>query len=236
MNEHLTNLLTQSAATVGVQLTARQATQFLHYKDLLLEWNEKINLTAITDESEVMVKHFADSLSLAPFLQSSTSLIDIGTGAGFPGLPLKISLPNLNVTLLDSLNKRLMFVNEVISALELNGITTIHSRAEDGARKELREKFDYATARAVSRLSVLAEYCLPYVKIGGTFIAYKGVDIADEISEAIPALKVLGGEVTEIKEIKFNNLHHSLIMLTKYRQTPLQYPRPPAKIAQSAIK
>jgi len=203
---------------------------------LLLEWNEKINLTAITDPHEIMVKHFADSLSLAPFLQEGKTLIDVGTGAGFPGLPLKIALPNLNVTLLDSLNKRLVFVNEVITALGLTGIATIHSRAEDGARKDLREKFDYSTARAVSRLSILAEYCLPYVKVGGLFIAYKGADVKDELAEAAPALKALGGEVAEIKEVKFNNLHHSLIMLTKYRQTPPQYPRTPAKITQTPIK
>jgi len=233
---NLTTLLTQSAATVGVELSPTQIDQFLQYKDLLLEWNEKINLTAITDEHEIMVKHFADSLSLTPYLEDSKNLIDVGTGAGFPGLPLKIALPNLNVTLLDSLNKRLVFVNEVINTLGLTHVQTVHSRAEDGARKNLREQFDYATARAVSRLSVLAEYCLPYVKVGGTFIAYKGADVKDELAESASAIKILGGEISEVKEINFLGISHSLIMLKKYRQTSAQYPRTPAKISQNPIK
>jgi len=235
MSEHNTNILKEAALSLGVKLNDTQISQFLHYKNLLLEWNEKLNLTAITNESEIMVKHFADSLSLAPFLEGGT-LIDVGTGAGFPGIPLKVVLPSLTITLLDSLNKRLVFVNSVISELGLCGIKTIHSRAEDGARNDMREKYDYATARAVSRLAVLAEYCLPYVKIGGMFIAYKGAEIKEEIIESATAIRTLGGEISEIKEINFHNISHSLVMIRKHRQTPSKYPRTPAKISQIPIK
>ena len=235
MSEDNREVLKETANKLGVGLDERQIEQFIHFKDLLLEWNEKMNLTAITDEREIIVKHFADSLSLAPFLGKGT-LIDVGTGAGFPGVPLKIALPNLDVTLLDSLNKRLVFVNVVIEKLGLGDVKTIHSRAEDGVRKGLREEFDYATARAVSRLSVLSEYCLPYVKVGGTFIAYKGSEISDEIEEATKALKLLGGEIVQIKKINFQGINHSLIMIKKVRQTPSRFPRTPVKITQNPIK
>ena len=230
------NILEQAAAEVGAKLNVTQIEMFMQYKDLLLEWNKKMNLTSITDEQEIMVKHFADSLSLVPFIEHGKSLIDVGTGAGFPGVPLKIAMNSLNVTLLDSLKKRLLFANAVIDELGLSEIRTVHTRAEDGANSELREKYDYAVARAVSRLQVLAEYCLPYVKTGGVFIAYKGADVKIEVADAEAALKVLGGTVVDIKEIRFFDIHHSLIMIKKVRQTPPKYPRSPAKIAQHPIK
>ena len=207
-------LLQITCAALGISLNAEKTAQLLRYKDLLLEWNARLNLTAITDPAEIMLKHFADSLSLAPFLEEGKTLIDVGTGAGFPGLPLKIAVPSLNVTLLDSLNKRLNFINTIIADLGLTGIQTIHARAEDSP---LRESFCYATARAVSRLNVLAEYCLPLVEIGGTFIAYKGADCEEELREAQTAIQTLGGEVFEIKHIAFSgNMFVVFYLLPKF--------------------
>jgi 16S rRNA (guanine527-N7)-methyltransferase len=213
-----------------------QVTQFQRYKKLLMEWNERINLTSITDTDEIDAKHFTDSLTLAPYLENSGTLIDVGTGAGFPGIPLKIALPNLNVTLLDSLNKRISFLNAVINELSLENIKAIHIRAEDGSRKtEFREQFDYATARAVSKLAVLAEYCLPYVKVGGMFAAYKGADTAAEVKEARKAIYELGGEIEEIKMTEFRDIRHSLIMIRKIRPVSAKYPRSSAVMAKKHI-
>lgn len=240
MNE-IEQMLTDGAKQMGISLNETQVAQFMSYKDLLQQWNEKMNLTAIVDDREIVLKHFLDSLSLVRYMEigESTSLIDVGTGAGFPAVPVKIVYPMCNVTLLDSLNKRLIFLDEVINNLGLMKINRIHLRAEDGGRKpELREQFDYSVARAVSRLSVLAELCLPYVKPGGFFFAMKGREVSEEMDEAKKILKLMGSEIADVKtvNIPFSDITHSIIMIKKYRQTPPLFPRNAAQITKSPIK
>ena len=231
--EDITKILYDACAQLGVNLDSTKIQQLLQYKDLLIEWNTKLNLTAITNEDEIMTKHFADSFAAIPYLEDGKKLVDVGTGAGFPGLPLKIANPTLEVTLLDSLNKRLTFINTVIQMLDITGINTIHARAEESSK--LRESFHYATARAVSRLNVLAEYCLPLVEVGGVFVAYKGADYKTELGEAKTAISTLGAEVCDIKQISFADINHTLIMLKKVQQTPQKFPRNPKQIAKSPL-
>lgn len=216
-----------------IKLSDSQVRQFLVYYEMLIEKNKVMNLTAITEFDEVMKKHFIDSLSLVKAydlnnLDCGISLIDIGTGAGFPGIPLKIAYPNLKVTLMDSLNKRIDFLNEVICQLELTGIDFIHGRAEDYAKPDLlREKYDLCVSRAVANLSVLSEYCLPYVKTGGKFISYKSEKLVEEMKDAEYAIKVLGGEVEE--QISFMlpscEVYRNLFVVKKCSSTPTKYPR-----------
>lgn len=239
--DEMEQLLIDGAEQMGVSLNETQVAQFIRYKNLLQQWNEKMNLTAIVDDKEIILKHFLDSLSLAQFMKidENTSIIDVGTGAGFPAVPIKIACPICNITLLDSLNKRLNFLNEVINELELSKIQCIHSRAEDGGRKpELRERYDYSVARAVSKLSVLAELCLPYVRVGGFFFAMKGREVEEETNEAKKVLKLLGSRIVDIKtvNIPFSDIGHSIIMIKKYRQTPPLFPRNAAQITKSPIK
>ena len=200
------------------------------YRDLLLEWNENVNLTAITDPEEVRIKHFEDSLTCleSGLFFPGAKVIDVGTGAGFPGLPLAMARPDISVTLLDSLKKRLLFLDEVIAQTDIQNAKTVHARAEDGGRdKNLRERFDIVVSRAVSRLSVLCEYTLPYLKVGGTLIAMKGPSAEEELQEAQNAIKVLGGgEVTVQKTaLEDESLSHCLVMIKKVRPTPTTDPR-----------
>lgn len=225
---------------LNILMTENQLCQFMKYYELLVEWNQIINLTAITDFDEVLKKHFIDSLSLIKVysvnsrinseisseLNSSVSLIDVGTGAGFPGIPLKIAFPNLHVTLLDSLQKRMFFLQKVIEELELYDVEAIHGRAEDFAKPGLmRESFDLCVSRAVANLSTLSEYCLPYVKIGGYFISYKADDA--EVENAEHAITILGGNLKEQKSftLPFSDINRNLIVIEKCRPTPKQYPR-----------
>lgn len=219
---------------IGIHLEDKQVQQFLVYYELLTEWNKVMNLTAITDFKEVVQKHFVDSLSLikavdGSFLQKKgISMIDIGTGAGFPGIPLKIVFPNLKVTFLDSLNKRIKFLNEVTGKLELRNITAIHGRAEDFAKqKEYREQFDLSVSRAVANLATLSEYSLPYVKKGGFFFSYKAEDIEEEIELSKNAIKILGGRIDEV--IKFNlpdsDVKRAILKIEKNNFTNKKYPR-----------
>lgn len=211
-----------------ITLSDVQIEQFLKYYELLIEKNKVMNLTAITEFQEAMKKHFIDSLSLVKVfnLQGKLSLLDVGTGAGFPGIPLKIAFPNLQVTLLDSLQKRVGFLQEVITALSLDEVEALHGRAEDFAKPGLlRESFDLCVSRAVANLSTLSEYCLPYVKIGGCFVAYKAD--ADEVEQANHAIEILGGSLREQKAfaLPYSDINRNLIVIEKCRSTPEQYPR-----------
>ena len=218
---------------INMPLSDGQAAQFSTYADMLVEKNKVMNLTAVTDSEGIIIKHFADSclpLGMAE-IPMNARLIDVGTGAGFPSIPMKIVRPDLKITLLDSLNKRVNFLKEVSDALDLSA-ECIHSRAEDGARagsktkNVLRETFSVATARAVARLSVLSEYCLPYVKSGGRFLALKGSDCMGEIEAAKPIIKELGGEITGITEYTLpNGDGRTLIVIEKTGSTPGEYPR-----------
>lgn len=200
------------------------------YYQMMIEKNKVMNLTGITDPDEVVLKHFADSLAIACItdLNKNMSLIDVGTGAGFPGLPIKICFPEVKVTLLDSLQKRLNFLNEVIDALNLNDIQCVHSRAEDGGRNpKLREQFDIAVSRAVAPLQVLVEYCLPYVKVGGSFIAYKTADAEEEVNKARKAIDKLGGGPVSIHRFSLydSDIQRTLIKIDKIKSTSNFYPR-----------
>jgi len=222
--------LTEAAAAYGINLSQDQHADFEKYYNLLIAWNEKINLTAITQPDEVAVKHMIDSLTCLDnaYFPSGCTVIDVGTGAGFPGLPLKIFRPDIKLTLLDSLNKRLNFLQEVVDQLDLNEVKLIHSRAEDGGRAgALREKHHVAVSRAVARLNVLCEYCLPFVEVGGAFVALKGAKFALEVDDAKKAVKILGGEIAAVKEVKLPGLEdaRAVVYIKKVANTPSQYPR-----------
>ncbi|MFD1427155.1 16S rRNA (guanine(527)-N(7))-methyltransferase RsmG [Kroppenstedtia sanguinis] len=213
-----------------MQLSTEQLDLFHRYYHLLVEGNKKMNLTAITDEKEVFVKHFFDSLTLASHLSFAevNSLIDVGTGAGFPGIPLKIAYPHLRLVLLDSLNKRVTFMKETVAELGLSGVECVHGRAEEAARKPMfRESFDVASARAVARLNVLAEYCLPFVRVGGRFVAWKGADVEEEMREARPGVRTLGGKAPDSIYLSLPEEmgERHLIVVAKERPTPKSYPR-----------
>ena len=224
--------------SINIDLTVKQLNQFDQYYDLLIKWNDVMNLTTITDFEDVCKLHFLDSLVATVYFdfqqKDNLSLIDIGTGAGFPGIPLKIIYPNLNITLFDSLQKRLNFLNEVIDVLQLNNevgsIETVHGRAEDFAEKKkgtLREKYDICCARAVANMSTLSEYCLPYVKTGGTFIAYKSNKLNDEMVNARKAVHLLGGKVDKIQELMLPNsdIERNIVIIKKIEPTSKIYPR-----------
>lgn len=224
------HILEDGCQAFGVTLTDKQIEQFEKYYELLVEWNKVMNLTGITEFDEVMQKHFVDSMAAAKYaeMEKVNSLIDVGTGAGFPGIPLKIVYPHIQVTLLDSLNKRIKFLEEVVDNLGLTGIETVHGRAEDAAKKaEYREQFDLSVSRAVANLASLTEYCLPFVKVGGKFVSYKSVSVDEEITQSKKAVYVLGGEIGKVE--KFNlpesDMERALVIVEKKRSTPKKYPR-----------
>lgn len=231
MDRELIDLLAEGAGKFGVSLDGTRISALIKYKDILLEWNEKMNLTAITEERDFIIRHFIDSLSIVPYLENAGSIVDIGTGAGFPGIPLKIARPAPEVVLLDSLEKRVAFLNFTIEALKLTGVSAIHLRAEDAGRSpQHREKFDAAVARAVASLPVLLEYCLPLVRTGGVFIAMKG-SAAEEIEYSRKALEILGGQIEDIHEIILpgSDIKRSIIIVKKLRQISTKYPRKAGK-------
>ena len=234
-------ILKRGTEEMGIEISHKQAEQFIKYKDILLEWNRKMNLTTITEEREIIIKHFLDSLSCiqTKYLKNTGKMIDIGTGAGFPGIPLKIILPDIKLTLLDSLKKRIGFLEEVCAELDLGGIEFIHGRAEDfGQNKNYREKYKYVVSRAVAALNVLTEYCLPFAQVGGHFICQKGPKLIEEIKDAQKAIKILGGKVVEqIKiELPFSDRDHHILVIEKIKQTPIKYPRKAGKPSKNPIK
>lgn len=217
------------------------AKEFDTYYKLLIDWNEKINLTAITDERESAFKHFIDSVSALDcgLFGKEANIIDVGTGAGFPGLPLKIYRKDLKLTLMDSLNKRINFLNEVINVLDLDGIETVHARAEElGRDKKHREKYDICVSRAVANLASLTELCMPFVKVGGYFVSLKGPKAPDEVAEAGKAIELLGGEFVEIKNyaIDETDLDHNLVIIKKVRSTEKRFPRNAPKPVKEPLK
>lgn len=241
MADYDTTQFVKNLSELNVILTDAQIEQFLIYYEMLLEWNEMMNLTAITEYDEVMKKHFIDSISLVKAYDvfQSVSVIDVGTGAGFPGLALKIAYPNLKLTLLDSLNKRIQFLNAVIERLSLKDVKTIHGRAEDLAKPDqLREQFDLCVSRAVANLSTLSEYCLPFVKVGGQFISYKSEKISEETDAAKKAISLLGGKVNRQVEFKLpdSDIYRNLFIIDKIKQTPGKFPRKAGMPAKEPIR
>ena len=223
-------ILKKAAEEYGISLSETQLRQFDRYQELLVEWNQKMNLTALTEPKDVAIKHMIDSVSIydEKWFSEGMSVIDVGTGAGFPGLPLKILCPSLKVTLLDSLNKRVKFLETVVSELGLSDIVCVHARAEEAARqKQYREKFDAVVSRAVARLPILAEYDLPFVRVGGFFAAMKGAKYEEEAEEAKKAVKLLGGGEPVLREIKLPGLEgkRGIIYIRKEKKTPSVYPR-----------
>lgn len=215
---------------LGIELSALQLDQFIRYYEMLVKWNEVMNLTAVIEYNQVLKKHFVDSASLVRAYnpKESENMIDIGTGAGFPGLVLKIVFPKMRITLLDSLNKRIQFLNAVTEELNLQGISVLHGRAEDFARKEqMRENFDLCVSRAVANLSTLSEYCIPFVKPGGKFVSYKSEKVLEEVAAAQNALKMLGGKI--VKQVSFylpdSDIYRNLVVIEKIKETPKKFPR-----------
>jgi len=222
-----------------INFSVEQLEQFFAYMNLLIEWNEKMNLTAIIEPDEIILKHFIDSITILKDIENNSKVVDVGTGAGFPGVPLSIMNPTLKITLVDSLNKRLIFLQEVANQLNLKNIEIVHARAEEfGQNKKYREKFDISTSRAVANLSTLSEYLIPLVKVGGKVISMKASEAQDEINEAKKAIEVLGGKIEFIK--KFNlpqsDIGRTIILIKKEKQTSDKYPRKPGTPSKEPIK
>ena len=231
--------LLEKASTMGVRFSVEQMDKFYKYMNLLIEWNEKINLTAIIEPNEIILKHFIDSITILKDIKDGLTVVDVGTGAGFPGIPLSIMNPTLKITLVDSLNKRLIFLQEVINELDLKNVKLIHARAEEfGRNKKYREKFDVATSRAVANLATLSEYLLPLVKINGKAISMKAGNASQEIEDAEKAIKTLGGNINNIEEFNLpqSDIGRTIIIIDKIKETPGKYPRKPGTPAKEPIK
>jgi 16S rRNA (guanine527-N7)-methyltransferase len=232
-------ILNEQLKELKIELDDNKKDKFYEYMELLIKWNENINLTAITEPKEVLQKHFIDSLTALKYIKENNSVIDVGTGAGFPGIPLKIANDSIKVTLLDSLNKRINFLNDVIKNLKLESINTIHSRAEEAGKDiNLREKFDVAVSRAVAPLNILVEYLLPFVKKDGICICMKGNNVTEEIENSKNAIKLLGGKIEKVEEFTLPNsdINRTIIIIRKMEKTPSKYPRKPGTPSKEPIK
>ena len=229
----------EKSKILGVRFSVEQIEQFYKYMNLLIEWNEKMNLTAITEPKEIILKHFIDSITILKYIDDNSKLVDVGTGAGFPGVPLSIMNPTLKITLVDSLNKRLIFLEEVVKELNLKNIEIVHARAEEfGQNKNYREKFDVATSRAVANLATLSEYLVPLVKIDGKIISMKASNAKEEINDAKKAIEVLGGKIEKIEEFDLpeSDIGRTIIIIDKNKCTPAKYPRKAGTPAKEPIK
>lgn len=226
--KELQEYLKKLANDINIEINDEEIRKFISYMDLLLEWNEKINLTAITEKKEIILKHFIDSLTIYKYIKGKDKIVDVGTGAGFPGIPLAIMKKQNEVVLVDSLNKRINFLNEVIKKLKLENVIAIHSRAEDfGKEKEYREKFDIVTSRAVANLTVLVEYLLPLVDVGGYCICMKGPNIEEELNQSKFAIKTLGGKIEKVEKIVLpdSDFERNIVIIKKEINTDKRYPR-----------
>lgn len=229
----------EKGSKINIDFTVEQLWKFYRYMELLIEWNEKMNLTAITEPKEIILKHFIDSLTILKEVQKNKILVDVGTGAGFPGIPLKIMKEDLKIVLVDSLNKRLLFLKEVINELDLKNIEIIHARAEElGQNKNYREKFELATSRAVANLSTLSEYLIPLVKINGKCIVMKASEVDEEIQQAKKAINVLGGTIEKIEkfELPESDIGRTIVLIKKEKETPKKYPRKSGTPSKEPIK
>lgn len=228
MNDDFKNKMIELSRIINIEITDEQLLSYFTYMNLLLEWNEKVNLTAITEINEVILKHFIDSMTVLKFLEESEDIIDVGTGAGFPGIPIAIMNPNKRITLLDSLNKRINFLNEVCNKLKIDNVKTIHGRAEDfGQNKDYREKYDIAISRAVANMTTLSEYLIPFIKLGGRCICMKGNEIEEELEQAKYAIKLLGGKIERVEKFNLPNsdIERNIVIIKKIQETPSKYPR-----------
>ena len=238
MKEEFKNLLKKRVNKINIVLNDKQLDLMFEYKNLILEWNEKINLTAIKEDEDFINKHFVDSLTIAKYIvNKNANIIDIGTGAGFPGIPINI-YSNCNIVLFDSLNKRLKVLDDIIEKLQLSNIQTLHGRAEETFRnKQHREKFDIATSRAVANLNVLAEYMLPAVKVGGICICMKAGNIEEEVEQAKKAIEILGGKIEEVEKLILpeTDIERSIVIIRKIKSTPKNYPRKPGTPSKDPI-
>lgn len=233
-------VLSDGLKELGIDTSEEIVKKLIAFKEIMLDWNEKINLTAITEEKGVFIKHFLDSATCLStgYIKENMKVIDVGSGAGFPGIPVHIMKDGLKMTLLDSLNKRVTYLNEAVRVLDLKDITTVHARAEEaGNNKSHRECYDIVLSRAVASMSVLCEYCMPFAKVGGYFLCQKGPDISSELEEAGLAIRTLGGIVREVKEyqLPFSDIKHNIIIIEKIKATPTKYPRKPGKPAANPI-
>lgn len=233
------NEIKSLAETQDILINDEQINKLYTYMNLLINWNEKMNLTAITEPKEIILKHFIDSLTIQKYVKHNDKLIDIGTGAGFPGIPVGITNSSANITLMDSLNKRINFLNEVVTVLDLKNIKTIHARAEELAtNKTQREQYNIATSRAVASLNILIEYMLPFVKIGGYCICMKGSNIEEEVQNAQKAIEILGGKIETIESFNLANSNNfrNIIVIKKIKETPRKYPRKAGTPSKEPIK
>lgn len=239
MKEEFKNKLVELSDEIGIQLNEKQIEKFFKYMNLLLDWNKKINLTAITDMDDIILKHFIDSITILKYINGENKIIDVGTGAGFPGIPIAVMKSDVEITLLDSLNKRILFLENLSKELDLRNVEIIHGRAEDFGKNTLsREKYDIAVSRAVANMSTLVEYLLPFVKVGGICICMKGSEIEKELESAKVAIKELGGKIEKIDKFKLpdSTMERNIIIIKKEKETLEKYPRKAGIPSRQPIK